>query len=252
MIPSTWEHLTTVDSVDRITEALGEQPVAVQADPAHATGPNTEQLEGRGVEFFTPVESKKPGPGNPAFRDDPTEAVPEELWDQRPRNPQTKKLDKSAFVYDEEADVYYCPLGNALPYKETKSSINAVGDRGYFRVYRSDTCEGCPLASACRSEKAKKGRSVSRDAHEERRERMAAKMAREDAKAVYRNRLHMAETPFAILKQVMNLRQFLLRGLEAVKTEWLWASTAYNLRKLVRHTARLRAQFEKLAAEAVG
>lgn len=251
VIPSTWEHLTTVDSVDEIEETFGERPGAMLADPAHATGPNMEQLEDREVEFFTPVESKQPQPGNPAFRDDPNKPVPEEQWDELPRSPQTKKLDKSAFVYDKEADVYYCPQANKLPYEQEKSSVNAAGDRIYFRVYRCQDCNGCPLAPACRSEKAKKGRSVSRDVHENRRERMATKMAREDSRAIYRKRLHTAETPFAVLKHVMNLRQFLLRGLENVKTEWLWACTAFNMAKLVRETARLRAEFDRLATEGV-
>jgi transposase len=252
VIPSTWEHLTTVDSVDRIEEDFGRRPEALLADPAHATGPNMKQLETRQVEFFTPVESKQPQPGNPALRDDPSEPVAEQERDQLPRNPQTKKLDKSAFVYDEQADLYYCPQGKPMPYEQTKSKVNAAGERIYFRVYRSQDCQGCPLEEACRSEKAKRGRSVSRDVHEDRRERMAAKMAREDSQAVYRKRLHTAETPFAVLKHVMHLRQFLLRGLENAKTEWLWACTAFNLIKLVRQTARLRAKFENLAAEGVG
>jgi transposase len=252
VIPSTWEHLTTVDTVDRIEENFGRRPDTLLADPAHATGPNMEQLEARQVEFFTPVKSNQPQPGNPALRDNPSEPVAEPRWEQLPRNPQTKKLDKSAFVYDDQADVYYCPQGKALAYEQTKSKVNAAGERIYFRVYRSPDCHGCPLNQACRSEKAKRARSVSRDVHEDRRERMAAKMAREDSQAVYRKRLHTAETPFAVLKQLMNLRQFLLRGLENVKTEWLWACTAFNVAKLVRETARLRAKFAALAAEGAG
>ncbi|MCK4341782.1 MAG: hypothetical protein KAY37_15300 [Phycisphaerae bacterium] len=31
-----------------------------------------------------------------------------------------------------------------------------------------------------------------------------------------------------MLKQILGLRQFLLRGLDKVKTEWLWACTAFN------------------------
>ena len=48
----------------------------------------------------------------------------------------------------------------------------------------------------------------------------------------------------------MNLRRFLLRGLEKVKTEWLWACTAFNLSKLIRAVARLRAEFMALATAA--
>lgn len=249
VIPSTYEHLTTVPSVDRIEQRFGQRPGAMLADGAHATGPNMEELETREVEFFTPVESKQPQSGNPAQREDPTEPVPSTAWEQLPQNAQTKRLDKSAFVYDEAADTYYCPLGKPLVYEQTKSKVNAAGERIYFRVYRCVDCHRCRLGPKCRSAKAKRARSVSRDVHEKRRERMAAKMAREDAKATYRKRLHTGETPFAILKQVMNVRQFLLRGLEKVKTEWLWACTAFNLAKLVRQTARLRAEFAKLATE---
>lgn len=252
VIPSTWEHLTTIETVDRIGENFGQRPDALLADPAHATGPNMEQLESRDVDFYTPVESREPEPGNPALREDPAEPVPEARWDELPRNPQTKKVDKSAFVYDPQKDQYYCPQGKALPYEQTKSKVNAGGERVYFRVYRCGQCEGCPLASACRLEGAGRARSVSRDAYEEHRERMAAKMARHESRAIYRKRLHTAETPFAVLKHVMGLRQFLLRGLAKVKTEWLWSCSAFNLAKLVREIARLRAKFEQLATESAG
>ena len=69
----------------------------------------------------------------------------------------------------------------------------------------------------------------------------------EDGKRMYRRRSWIAETPFAVLKTVMHFRRFLLRGLEKVKTEWLWACTAFNVRKMIRAIARLRT---KIAATA--
>jgi hypothetical protein len=77
---------------------------------------------------------------------------------------------------------------------------------------------------------------------------MAAKMASAEAKTIYKKRLHAAETPFGIIQHLMHLRQFLLRGLERVKTEWLWTCTAFNLGKLVREVARLRAAFSRMIA----
>jgi hypothetical protein len=65
---------------------------------------------------------------------------------------------------------------------------------------------------------------------------------------MHNQRLHTAETPFGIIKHLMKVRQFLLRGLENVKTEWLWICTAFNLGKLVREVARLRAKFSRLMA----
>ncbi|HET6879019.1 MAG TPA: transposase, partial [Pirellulales bacterium] len=94
------------------------------------------------------------------------------------------------------------------------------------------------------------GRTISRDVYEETRERTAARMSEPTARERYERRAWMAETPFGILKSVMGLRQFLLRGLEKVKTEWRWAATAFNIVKLVRGIGRLRAQFAEMAAAA--
>ena len=248
VIRDTNEQRTTVPTVDRITENLGQVPDRLLADGAFATGENMRELEERGVEFFTPVASHQPQAGNPAFRADPTQAVPESQWEQLPRNPQTKKLDKACFVYDAQSDRYYCPQGQPLEYEETKSNVQSSGERTYFRVYRSVSCDGCQLAAACRMEKARRGRSISRDVHEQRREQMASKMASAEAKVIYQKRFHAAETPFGIIKHLMHLRQFLLRGLENVKTEWLWTCTAFNVAKLVREVGRLRAEFSKLLA----
>jgi hypothetical protein len=44
-------------------------------------------------------------------------------------------------------------------------------------------------------------------------------MATPAGREVYRQRPRIAETPLGILKAVMGIRQFLLRGLEKVKTE---------------------------------
>jgi hypothetical protein len=73
-------------------------------------------------------------------------------------------------------------------------------------------------------------------------------MSTPQAKQIYDQRPRIAETPFAILKSVFGLRQFLLCGLEKVRTEWRWAVTSFNLRKLVRHVGRLRAEFAALAS----
>jgi len=117
-----------------------------------------------------------------------------------------------------------------------------------LRLYRSRACEGCPLAATCLSPKSKHGRTITRDQYEEARQRTAARMAEAPARKLYRQRPRIAETTFGILKSVLGLRQFLLRGLAKVKTEWLWAVTAFNLAKLVRQITRLRAEFAPLAA----
>jgi len=51
-----------------------------------------------------------------------------------------------------------------------------------------------------------------------------------------------------LIKMQMGLRQFLLRGLEKVKAEWLWACTAFNLAKLVRNSVAVRAYLATIKA----
>jgi hypothetical protein len=70
---------------------------------------------------------------------------------------------------------------------------------------------------------------------------MYAKMQTEEGRKTYNRRMHIGETPFAIIKRILGVRRFLLRGLDKVRTEWCWVCTAYNLKKMVTAMAALRA-----------
>lgn len=244
------ENTEVVPMTERVEEAFGQRPEAVLADGLNATGPNIVGLEQRGVEFLSPASAEEKTEGNPAVRDDPRQAVPEEAWPKLPISPHTKKLDKSCFVFVPEENVYYCPRGERLPLEKTKPDIRQ-GQKITLEVYRCGDCAGCPLAGRCISDKSRGGRTVTRDRFTPDRERHAAKMRQPETRARYARRFHAGETPFGWLKHVLGLRQFLLRGLEKVRTEWLWACTGYNLRKLILDVKRLRAQFAELATEAV-
>ena len=236
-------------SVDRIEGNFGQRPEKFVTDGGNNSGHVIQQMEERGVEFYAPVESSQPQEGNPARRDDPRQAVPESEWSHLKRNSQGK-LHKSCFLYLPEEDQYYCPQGHSMPFEENKPCRRG-GVRVNVRIYRCPACAGCPLAADCVSSQNKRGRTISRDEYEPARERTASRMASPTGRAVYKKRARIAETPFAILKAVMGIRQFLLRGLEKVKTEWLWAVSAFNLAKLVRAVAMLRAEFAQLASEPV-
>jgi transposase len=233
-------------SVDRIEETFGQKPEKFLTDAGNNSGQIQAAMEARGVEFYAPVESSQPQPGNPACRDDPTHAVPPELWSQLPRNDR-RQLDKSCFVYDAVHDQYYCPQGHSLRFDKTTHELRG-SERVTRRIYRCLDCAGCPLAAACLSRNTQHGRAVTRDEYEDVRERTAARMATAAARELYHQRPRIAETTFGLLKRVMGLRQFLLRGLEKVRTEWRWACTAFNLGKLVRALALLRAQLTQAAA----
>jgi len=234
-------------SVDRIEETFGQKPEKFLTDAGNNSGHVIQQMEEREVEFYAPVTSSKPQEGNPAKRDDSNQPVPPEQWSAMPCNNQGR-LDKSCFVYDAEQDQYHCPQGHAMPFDKSKPEVRG-GVRVTLRVYRCGACTGCPLAEACLSPKSKRGRTITRDGFEEARERTVVRMSSEEARALYNQRPRIAETTFGTVKSVMGVRQFLLRGLPKVKTEWCWAATAFNLAKLVRAIGAMRAEFSNLTLE---
>jgi hypothetical protein len=234
-----YESHTTIPTIDRIKETFGRGPDRLLADSAHGTGSNFKELEDRRVEAYIPAQNYPQEANNPARREDPSKPVPQEDWDKLPRNSQSRKLDRCAFVYDESGDCYYCPMGRRLTYSR---DFNRYGkDRPILgRVYRCQDCSECALAKNCLSGKSNR-RTVYRDQFEAARRQAAERLSSPEGQELYRHRKWICETPFAIIKAHMKVRQFLLRGHEKVKTEWLWICASYNIWKLALEMARMRA-----------
>jgi transposase len=216
-----------------------EELDAMLVDTAFSTGPNITAMEERSVELLSPL-NEVDREDNPAERSDPTKPVADDELDGLPINPQTKRFDKSAFVYDEASDCYHCPAGKTLHRSDTETKQRASGPVKTTN-YRCRDCAGCPLAQLCRKDvNAKSGRKVSRDVHEPARVRHRERMKNPVAKERYAQRLHFGETPFAVLKECFGLRRFLVRGHAKVRMEWLWGCTAFNLKKLTTFVGSVR------------
>ena len=209
-------------------------------DGAYSAGENLRGCEERTVELLSPL-SEPSQDENPAIRDDLSQPVEADKVDQLPIKPQTKCFDKSAFVYDEEEDCYHCPAGKKLP-RSGSETKNRNGKPVRQIHYRCDDCSGCPLVSKCRTNpESKQGRKVSHDEFEPSRRRHRERMKSKKATERYPLRQHFGETQFAVIKEAMSLRRFLLRGIQGVQTEWLWGCTAFNMKKLMNLLAAMRA-----------
>lgn len=68
-------------------------------------------------------------------------------------------------------------------------------------------------------------------------QKMARKLLTRAGRAVYSRRKVIAEPPFGQIKQARGLRQFLLRGIDKVRTEWSLICLTHNLLKLHRAPA---------------
>jgi hypothetical protein len=63
-------------------------------------------------------------------------------------------------------------------------------------------------------------------------EKMARKLKTKKGKSIYKKRKETVEPVFGIIKHVMGFRQFMLRGIEKVDTEWELVKVAYNFKRL--------------------
>jgi transposase len=231
---------TVIPTVQRIEAAFGQAPEQFLADATFATGDNLSALAAAEIEAVMPVEQTLLPEDNPAERRDPSQPVAPADWPNLPRRAQTGTLDRAAFVYDADQDCYRCPAGRVLAFVQIKIKERDTGASSAYRVYQSASCAACGLAKDCLKGRTK-CRTVSHDQHEGVRRAAAQRMKNAPGRAAYARRAHLAETPNAVIKQVMGLRQFLHRGLEKVRTEWLWACTAFNIRKLMTLTGSVRA-----------
>lgn len=211
---------------------------AVLADGLNATGANLATCEQMDVEIFSPGPAETTE-NNPASRTDLTQPVAEVDWPKLPVVTQNRggkkfqQLDKTAFVYDANNNCYWCALGRPLPYKNTTSEKTRSGRRIRQRYQAlAESCTGCPLQTLCAGN-SRQPRMINREQYEAHRERQAHKMAQPEAKAVYKQRMPKGERPFAVIKDFFGLRQFLLRGLDHVRTEWLWAAISFNLLRIL-------------------
>jgi transposase len=228
------EHNQFCTIIDAVQANFDVEVERVLADSAYTTGRNLVAAAEKGIELIGPLAETK-SENNPALRDDLTQPVPEQDLARLPVNPQTKRFDKSTFVYDEETNCYYCPAGKPLPQHKLENTTHGCGTPVQRHVYICQDCAGCPLAQLCRQNpEAKRGREVTHDEYEAARRVHRERMKTEAATVAYSRRHHTGELPFAVLKSMFDMRRFLLRGIEGVGQEWRWASTAFNLKKLMR------------------
>ena len=142
-------------------------------------------------------------------------------------------------AYDAKSNTYTC--ANGKPLKETyqKHSKSSSGFQITTSVYECDGCDKCPLKEKCI--KAGGSKKPLEERHkvlyvskrfQRQRETMEGKITSPEGKLLRVNRSIQAEGTFAYIKEDLDFRQFLLRGKEKVKAEWLLFSLALNILKL--------------------
>lgn len=225
-----------VDQVRRdFMDGDQEREIELLADGLMATGENIAACPEKNIEFFTPA-----GPENPAYREDPTEPIAEDriadlpLRGKKPKKGEedTRTFDKSAFLYDTEADVYHCPQGKTLERKSQRKD-HTGSQRQLYRADKAD-CSACPLRAKCfKNSRNQYGRRIENGKHERVKQAHTAKMQTDRSRKKYARRAAVTERPFALIKRGFGVREFLVRGLDKVRAEWTLLCIAHNLHRLL-------------------
>jgi hypothetical protein len=135
------------------------------------------------------------------------------------------------FVYDAATDTYTCPAGQVL----TARGLKQRTDRPVKRIYRGSgaVCRDCPAFGTCTRDD-RQGRTLEVDRHDAAARAHRVWMASPEAQTIARQRKHLIEPVFGVLKEELGGRRFLLRGRANVAAEWTLLATAFNLRTCVR------------------
>jgi len=226
--------------VAQVMGNCGAAPAAVTADSQYNTGPDLAAMEEKGIDCYLPDAGKNSEAAAPSEATRQALArvaagakLSESEWDVLPRNNQ-RKIDKSAFVYDESSDTFRCPNGRTLILRNTKWDRKKCGTVERRQYGNADACASCPHALACCND-PKKGRLVSRDQYEPQRERLRQRMATEAGSDIYKLRKQTVEPRIGHIKHNLGARRFLRRSAEKVRTEWRLVCTAVNLGILLSH-----------------
>lgn len=238
-VPDGAEEAGTLDEVLEASERrLARKPQTLVCDANFATGAALEKLDRAHVAMCSPAS---PPVAPAARRDDPRQPVDPTLLNDLPTTGrgEKKRFTREAFVYDKNENCYYCPAGRRLsPAREEKRREKNGGVCLRWR-YQTSSCSDCSLTNRCLRGKSKV-RTVVRDEYQPYRDRLAAHMEREDSQELYKKRAPTVEGAFGHIKHVMGVRRFLRRGRAAVRNEWLWVCTAFNVGKILRRERQAR------------
>jgi transposase len=146
---------------------------------------------------------------------------------------------KDQFLYQPETDSYLCPKGQSLHFRGLRQDKRLPSS--HYRVYgiSRTVCRVCPAYGTCTRDKHG-GRTLWIGFSDRLLNEHRKWMQTTEARLLYARRQQLSEPVFAILKDQMGARRFLLRGLANVGAEYSIIATAFNLKTLCRVWRRLK------------
>ena len=138
--------------------------------------------------------------------------------------------DRRNFTYDKSCNRYICPEGKQMAFMKN-SRRNGVN----FRVYKGISCQECLKRSECISAQHLKEtncRQIQIYEIDDIKTALRKKLLSRAGKKRYKKRQSTVEPVFAHIKQVMQFKEFVLRGLQKARTEFSLICSCHNIKKL--------------------
>ena len=231
--------------LEQVQGNCGSLPAEASADSQYNTGPELAVLEKTGVKGFLPDNGERSETDKVETAATAAlaaaqsgETLKDEQWSALPKDSKGR-ITKAAFRYDQEANVYRCPMGQVLPFLQKRKDKKRWGTAERMQYGGCPACADCPRAKMCCGD-PRKGRIVSHDQYEGQRERMRERMNTEEGRSRYRLRGPTVESRFGYIKRGLGIRRFLHRGLSGVRTEWSLICMAVNVGILLNHWAEVQ------------
>jgi transposase len=208
---TTADTLTLSNTVANHIENYNEKPETLTADAGYGSEENYTDLEDKEITAFVKYnyfhkeqQDKKKGKINPFH--------PDQLH------------------YDIETDTYYCPMGQTMRNIGSYKKKTKNGFEQELHKYQAQNCNGCPLRSLCH--KSKYNRVIERNYNLIRLKYKARTLLlSEQGIAKRKQRCWDVEAVFGNIKQNMNFKRFMLRGIDKVNVEIGLIAMAHNLKK---------------------
>lgn len=190
--------------LEATAEGLGGNAERTVADAGYFSGENVAECERKGLQVVIPEPQSRRKADSPDW-----------------------PYHKGHFEYRAEDDTYRCPEGKVLTFS------HLTLERGkQVRVYRGRECEGCPARVECTRDR--QGRTLTQHSYDWAVMAHREKMKSEAAQALSGLRKTIVEPVIGIIKEQLDGRRFLLRGLRNVRAEWALLCAGYNLWKIFR------------------
>ncbi len=148
---------------------------------------------------------------------------------------QNNRSNKNPFAperlhYNEEADCYYCPMGQIMKRAGNRIRTNKNGVKQKYACYKAQNCQGCPLKGVCYNQPGNRTIEIN---HKLRilKERARALLNSEEGIRHRKKRPVDVEPVFGNIKYNKGFKRFMLKGCEKVEIEAGLLSLAHNLKK---------------------